>query len=244
MKRALFLVLLVFLLTACEKSASNPLPTVTPGTGTPEPALTALPVIPQTTPTSAASPTPFVEFDVKPSVEGLKLRLNPGYLFDALLLLPQDAVLTVQGKAPGGEWIFVKTAEGNEGWVFAELIQSSVDLQAVPVIEPKEVALIKGKVTDLLGTSIQGVGFVITPEGADASQSNVAISDASGTFYAFLPVDSTGNWTVTYTAIACKSNVWVLDSCSTYKSGYTGVVEPDKQTVSLPQSGELKFTWK
>ncbi len=243
LRHSLLLLLIAGAFTACSKPASAPLPTITPiltadGTATPF----VLPPTPMPSVTPAGSPTPFVSFEVSPAVDGLKLRLGPGFLFDALRLLDVDAVLTVQGKSRGGEWIRVEARDGAQGWVFAELLKSDVDLQAIPVVEPEGLVVIRGRVVDVLGTPIQGIGFDIKPEGAESGAA--AVSDASGEFYAFLPPGASGTWTVTQNAVGCKSNVWADESCNTYKPGYIGTVEPKTRTVTLPQDGVLEFTWK
>lgn len=242
-RNALFLFLFAGVLAACSKPASSPLPTITPGTsidGTATPFV--LPPTPLPSATPAGSPTPFVSFEVRSAVDGLKLRLGPGFLFDALRLLNSDSVLTVQGKSPGGEWIRVTARDGAEGWVFAELLKSEVDLQAIPVLSPEGLVVIRGRVNDVLGTPIQGIGFELKPEGAESG--TTAVSDANGEFFAFLPPGANGAWTVAQNAVSCKGNVWADESCSTYKPGYSGAVEPPMQTVTLPQSGILEFIWK
>jgi len=243
LKRCLLCLLLALLLPACSKSASTPLPTITPASAGTATAL-VLPPLPDPTATPAGSPTPFASFEVNPAVEGLMLRIGPGVLFDALQMLGSEATLTVLGKSPGGEWLKVQSANGTLGWVFAGLVKSSVDLRAIPVIEPQGIVTIKGRVVDIVGTPIEGIGFEVKPEGAEASAASVASTDANGEFFAFLPEDASGTWTVTQTAIGCPSNIWTDSSCSAYKAGYIGTVEPNIQTVSLPQSGRLEFTWK
>ena len=239
-KRVLVLVLFILALSACSKSASSTAPTATGAALTPG----IFPTLPALTPTVSVSPTPFTTFTAKPGVDNLNVRMNPGYLFDALMMVQQTDSLTVLGKAPGGEWINVQTENGVEGWVFAQLLKSDVDLEQVPVREPKDVLLIKGRVLDAAGTSIQGVGFDIK-QGTDSNApTNTVVTDANGEFYSFMPPTSSGTWTVSYTAIACKSNVWSDSSCSTYKAGYTGNVDPQTLTVSLPQGSPLAFTWK
>ncbi|PWH17054.1 MAG: hypothetical protein DDG60_03175 [Anaerolineae bacterium] len=236
-----FLIILVSGLIGCSKPASAPLPTITPGAAE----ISTAPVLPPTlipSPTPAGTPTPFVSFQVNPAVDGLKLRLGPGFLFDALRLLDKDALLTVQGKAPGGEWIRVITTEGAQGWVFAELLTSNVDLQAIPVIEPEGLVVLRGRVFDVLGSPIQGIGFEIKSDGT--GNSTTAVSDAAGEFFAFLPPGTSGTWTVTQTAVSCKANVWADANCSTYKPGYSGTVEPPSRTVTLPQQGILEFVWR
>jgi len=245
LKKALFFFLIMLAVTGCSKSAESLTP-VGSVTGTPEatqPVLT-FPTIPPSTPTSSASPTPFTTFTVKPAVDSLKLRLNPGYLFDALVLVNQTDSLTVLGKAPGGEWTYVQAADGVEGWVFTQLLTSSVDLRQVPVREPKDVILIKGRVIDASGTPIPGVEFTLS-QGSAADAPNTAVNtDPNGEFFGYIPATSTGTWTAAYTAIACDSIVWSDSTCSTYKSGYSGVITPETLTVTLPQLSPLVFTWK
>ena len=67
--------------------------------------------------------------------------------------------------------MYVQIPNGRTGWVFTQLIQSDVDLQAVPIIEPQDVQLIRGRVMDSMGTPIQGVGFTIL-QGAGDQPSN------------------------------------------------------------------------
>lgn len=230
--------LFILALSACARPASAPLPTITPVAGTEF----VLPPTPLPSPTPAGTPTPFVAFQVNPAVDGLKLRVGPGFLFDALRLLSKDDALTVAGKTPGGEWIQVTTRNGAQGWVFAELLASDVDLQAIPIVQPQELTVIRGRVFDVLGAPIAGVGFELKQEGAAIS--TTAVTDASGEFFAFLPPGASGTWTVTHTSVACKSNVWADAACSTYKPGYSGVVEPKTRTLTLPQTDVLEFVWR
>jgi len=250
LKRALICVLIVLALSGCVKPAANTIPAATTPNATPGanasqmPA--AFPSLPAVTPTSSASPTPFTPFTVKPGVDNLKIRVNPGLLFEALMMVQQTDELTVLGTAPGNQWTYIQTAAGTEGWVFSEFLQSSINLSQVPVREPKGVVVIKGRVLDASSTPIQGVGFDVSQGGGTSEAStNSVVTDTNGNFYAFLPDTASGTWTVSYTAIACKSNVWSDTACTTYKQGYTGSVDPLTQSVSLPQTGNpLLFTWR
>ena len=237
LKRALMCALMILMVAGCSKSATTLRPASTPTTGadaSPLPA--AFPSLPAITPTSSASPTPFVTFTVKPAVDNLKIRVNPGRLFEALMMVQQTDDLTVLGTSPGGEWTYVQTADGSQGWAFSQLLQSSVDLSKVPVHVPKDLLSIKGRVEDVSGAPMPGIGFDISQgEGTDAS-SNPVITDASGMFYAFLPDTATGTWKVSFNAIDCKSIVWSDNTCSTYKPGFTGQIDPLTQTVALPQT--------
>jgi hypothetical protein len=248
LKRALICILVLFFISGCSKSVAT-----LPATPTPEATLSAvasalpaiLPSLPAVTPTSSASPTPFTSFTVKPSVDNLKIRVNPGYLFEALMMVQQTDELTVMGTAPGNEWTYVKTVNGDEGWVFSELLTSNVDLAQIPVRQPKNTQVIKAQVLDVSGLPIQGVVFDVSQGGADGASTNTVVTDGNGIFYSFMPETASGAWTVTYSGIACDSNVWSDSTCTTYKPGFTGVLDPQTQTVTLPQtSGQLVFTYR
>lgn len=240
-KRILFLMTLTLLVSACSKAAPQATPTSTSPASSAGP---AFPTLPPQTPTPSLSPTPFVPFTVKPAVDNLKVRMNPGFLFDAWGMAQQTDELTVLGQAPGGEWIQVETAAGTQGWVFAELLTSTVNLEQTPILNPTEVVILTGRVLDVNGTPIQGVGLEVKPGSEAEAPSNPVVTNANGEFFAFLPAESSGIWTVSYVAIGCPSNVWSDSSCGTYKTGYTGTVEPQTISVTLPQATPLALTWK
>jgi len=242
-KKALILILVVLAISGCSKSAQG---VVTP-TATVPAAITpqgVFPTLPAATAVSSASPTPFIPFTVKPTVDNLKVHVSPGTLFDALILVHQTDTLTVVGTVPGNEWTYIKTKDGTEGWVFSQLLQSSVDLKQIPLLEPKDVQLIKGRVTDASGAPIRGVTFALGEASQADISSNTATTDANGEFYAYIPSTASGTWTVTYTSIACDSPVWSDTACTTYKAGYTGGVDPQTVSVVVPQVNPLTFTWK
>jgi hypothetical protein len=158
--------------------------------------------------------------------------------------IAEGGKVTVLGKAPGGEWIRVRTKETVEGWVFWRLLRATVDVQEAPVVQPQNVLLIQGRVRDANGTPIQGVSFDVVQGDQTVSGTNPVLTDSSGEFFAFLPPNSTGTWTVSQTGIACDSNVWTDASCTAYKNGYQGNVDPPSVDVTLPSTGVLEFTWK
>jgi Bacterial SH3 domain len=188
--------------------------------------------------------TPFSPFSASVWADNVNVRTNPGYLFPSLRLIAQGTSLTILGKSPGGEWMYARIADGTTGWVFTQLVQSDVDLQAVPVVEPQGVQLIKGRVVDFQGLPIQGVGFSILQGERDQPPTNRALTDSNGEFYSFMPLSASGGWKVVHDSIACKSNVWTDDSCSYYKEPYKGLVEPQSVVVTLPHTSILEFLWK
>lgn len=218
---------------------SSPLPPVET-----KPILPTVPatIVPSDTP--MPSVTPFTPFVASVWADNVNVRTNPGYLFPSLKLLAKGSKFTVMGKAPGGEWVQVQLPDGKTGWVFSQLIESSVNFQEIPTIEPVDVQLIKGLVKDSAGVPIKGIGFTILQEAGGKSSSNTVLTDSNGEFYSFMPLSAKGDWTVSFNAIACKSNVWTDDSCTYYKQPYRGVVEPQSVVITLPHTAVLELVWK
>jgi hypothetical protein len=209
-------------------------------TQTPAESATPAPTAPST-PTTPPSPTPFASFKATVTVDHLNVRANPGYLFDVMASAAKGVELMVLGQAPGGEWIFIQQGSSTRGWVFAQLIKPSQDLKGIPVIEPKDVQLVKGKVVDPAGAAVSGIQFTLL-QGAGASlQRNDAVTDETGVFYAFMPKDAAGQWTVAYTAVSCTSNT--MDENCNCRNAVCGSAHPSETTITLPQAVTLDFTW-
>lgn len=245
--KALSVAILVTLLavSACSRSAPETtviLPTLT-ATTLPARLPTATATATLTpTPTSTPSPTPYVPFHATAMVDNLMLRTNPGYLFPALRVIQQNTSLLVLGQAPGGEWIFVQMPSDESGWVFAKLLVSDQPLDLIPFIQPENVQLVKGHVVNTNDQPINGVQFAITQgQGTDAPR-NDAMTDANGDFYAFMPLAASGEWYISYVAIACTSNL--MDANCNWKSGTALQPEPAGTFITLPQAKTLEFIWK
>jgi uncharacterized protein YgiM (DUF1202 family) len=244
MRRTFIISWIVFasMLSACKPAPSSPTATVPPPTATNATAPTDTPTLP---PTATVTPTAFTPFKVVlPLANNVNLRTGPGYLFPVLKLLPQGTELLLLGRAPGGEWFYVQQTEKLKGWVFGKLLKGNPALQEAPIIEPTKVQLIRGRVLDEKGTPIRGVGFGVVRHSNPSAPGNPVVSDANGEFFSFFPSATTGVWTVTYTSIACESNVWRDVLCSQYKEGYTGTVSPHSIDATLPNPDALQFTWK
>lgn len=226
-------------LVMVTNSGISPMPLTE--TQPPLPTFTAT-YVPSNTPEPSA--TPFTPFTASVWADNVNVRTNPGYLFPSLKLLAKGTKFIVLGKAPGGEWIYSQLQDGKIGWIFFQLIESGVDLQQLPIIEPVEVQLIKGTVRDSTGIPIQGIGFTVLQEIGGKSISNTVLTDFNGEFYSFMPLSSAGEWIVTFNAIACKSNVWVDNSCAEFKQPYKGLVEPQTAVATLPQPAVMEFLWK
>ncbi len=237
--------LFLLALTGCSviaqfQSTPTPAPTETP-TLTPTSAFTATPS-PEPTATLTPTATPFVPFQASVWADNVNVRQNPGYLFKVLGVVPKDTAFTVLGKSPGGEWIQVRTQNDTLGWVFAKLMQADLDLQLAPVVEPKDVLTITGKVQDQQGEPVSGIGFAIVQGVGDNAPRTDAATNEFGMFYAFLPSASSGSWYVSYTSIACTSNK--MDADCNCIGGVCGSPEPLTKLVTLPQDEMLVYLWK
>ena len=195
------------------------------------------------TPSALEAPilTPYVPFYVASTVENLVLRANPGYLFEAKTILAPDTRLLVLGRAPGNEWIFVQTPFESTGWVFAQLLQAEQGYESAPLIQPADVQLVRGRVVDEDGGPISGIQFALVQGTSGSPPRNDATTDANGIFYAFMPLTASGTWSVSYTAIACISNI--MDKDCKCLSGTCGKPAPEITGISLPSDELLSFMW-
>jgi hypothetical protein len=223
--------------------SSTPAPTLasiaTPlTTQVPSDSATALPTSQPGQPTSAVTNTPYTPFTAKPAVEGLNLRVQPGHLSEIIRMLDEDAVLSVLGQTPGGEWIFVQNSEGISGWVFKYLLTSASDLNACPVLIPDGVQVVRGQLTDKAGLPLRGVQFAVE----QGDQRSDGITDAGGIFFVFLPASASGEWVASYTAINCSSPLMDAD-CNCLPGACNGP-DPVSINFSLPTEGTLTFIWK
>lgn len=171
-------------------------------------------------------------------MENVNLRVNPGTLFQVSRVMPQDTRLQLLGRAPGGEWLKVVNDEGIDGWVSVNVVKGGFDGPPPPVVEPIDVLRVSGLVVTELGTPVSGIGFSIS----QGARNTVATTDENGIFYAYLPPNLTGTWSVEYMSIACTSNT--MDANCNCVGALCGTAEPPKQDVQLPQADALRFLWK
>ena len=109
--------------TATLKPTATPTQEPTPApTSTATPISTNTPVIP--TPTLqpiAASVTAAI----------LNVRKGPGTVFDIAFKLSEGDAVTVFSQAPGGEWVRLKSSDGEEGWAATTFLSMESDLTDV-----------------------------------------------------------------------------------------------------------------
>ena len=186
----------------------------------------------------------FVPFTIKNTVENTVLRAGPGPLFTAKTALAQNTDLTVIAVAPGREWVFLVTPFDSTGWVFSGLLETSEQFQTAPVIQPADLQVVRGQVLNSNGDPVDGIQYaVIEGTGGTGSPPRIdAVTDADGNFYAFLPLTTTGTWTVSLTGVVCTSSE-MGPNCECPPEG-CGTSDPATATVTLPDPELLHFTWK
>lgn len=132
MKRTLLVLLALTIVVGCGP-APTPEPTATP---TPPPPPTDTPTPTDTpVPTPVPSPTPTPQPEAVVAVDLLNLRDGPGTNYDVLTMMEEGTRLKVVGRTEANDWLKVVTADGREGWVFAEMVTVSGDLGAIAVAQ-------------------------------------------------------------------------------------------------------------
>jgi uncharacterized protein YraI len=245
--------LLLELLTACTLRTRVPVP-VNPPTATPLSVVLPSPETPaaQDTPSPLAESTqagptslPTATVALIPdqpatiTAQGVNLRQGPGTLFTRLGQLAEGTKVTVKGKAPGDDWLYVDTGD-RQGWVSAALtsLATSEQLASVPLQPTGDALKIEGRVAQADGTPLAGIEFATFQGSADSNPPDTrAHSMANGSFYFYLPHGSNGVWRVSLTGVNCKSPI-VDENCR-----YLGAFTPSFIDVTLPSEQVVEFQY-
>lgn len=238
--------LLVVALSACQPSFASPTPAasftpIATFTATSRPSRTASPnrtAAPAHTPV----PTAFTPFQVTVLADNVNLRANPGTLFPIRASLAEGDQVVVLGRSLGSDWAYVRTAGGMEGWVFAQLLVSTVTIEDAPPATAGPSQMVSGQVLDENGQPVSGVHFALVKGTGDDAPRSDAITGQDGWFYSYLPLSADGEWNLYYTAIACASNV--MDRDCNCLGGTCGQPFPSDVLVRLPQVEPFKFVWR
>lgn len=252
MRSTIASVLLTAVAVGCTISQATPGAHTSPAPAPATPASAAvsdtpvpMPATPVPTSTEVPAATAFVPFTVSTWADNVLLRSNPGYLFPQLGVLRKGTSLSVLGKSPGAEWLLCQTSDSRVGWVFAQLVErAGGDSVDAPSIWPTSVQTLVGKINDHAGVPISGIQFSIVQGAGTNAPRNDAMTDDSGTFYAFMPADTSGTWFVSYTAVSCKSNT--MDANCNCKAGVCGSPDPKGINVDFPRAADdpLAFVWR
>lgn len=235
---ALFLPACRLLSPTATPTASISIPTATlaqslPVVETTEPAavLPTTTKIPQPTKTS----TPFIPIKGTISVQNFKLRAGPGFLFDTVGLYDENDTVQVLGRSLGSGWLYVATSDSRAGWMKAEYIDLAGELDQVPYFGFKDANMIYGHVRDGSGKPLSKIGIVIFPATSqDTTREDTAVTDETGTYYLFLPLDLQGDYTIGVNAYSCDSNA-VNSECA-LQYGY-----PSAQSIPLPHPSDISI---
>jgi hypothetical protein len=242
MKQLTLFALSVSFLSACTLG----LPASSEGASAPAAATVELPLPATSTAVlPTATPATYRPVTVTTWADNVLLRSNPGYLFPQLAVLRKGSVLLAFARSPGSEWLFARTASNTAGWVFVQLVDAGgSDIHELPAVVPADAQEVRGTVTDLAGVPISGIQFSLVQGAGNNAPRNDALTDATGQFYAFMPQDATGTWTVGYTAVACTSNT--MDANCNCIGDHCGKPDPLITNITLPRPEEdaLTFTWR
>ncbi len=217
----------------------TPIPTLTPRLTL---EATSKATIPSPQPTATLEAGSFIPYFVTTSADNVNLRTHPGTLFPVSRLLAKGTRLQVLGHAPGGEWLYVQTDSHIYGWVLFWLVNGGGDSKPTPQIEPQNVQLVTGRIVDVSGVPIRGIGFAITQGTGPTAARGDATSDVTGQFFVYLPISASGQWFVSYVSVSCTSNT-MNASCNCI-GGVCGRADPDRVAIMLPLESPLQFMWK
>ena len=200
--------LLIPLLSGCGVFA----PTSSTPTSTYPPPITTEPILATISPTAPKpndtwTAVPYQPFEATIVFDNVFLREGPGFLFDNIGNYMVNQKVSVLGRAPGGFWLKVRTADANEGWMRVDVLELSETKYDAPEIEPVGGIILRGHVYAPNGTPATIITVMINPENAtDTRLQDVAVTDFSGKYYFFLPPGLTGNWTIVANDWGCNGN--------------------------------------
>ena len=100
-------------------------------TFTPTPTITPTPTL-----TPTPTPTPLPTYVAEIIGELVNLRSGPGSDYEVLTIIPLGDEVELVGKTADGEWILVRTNEGQEGWIYRELLQPETDAKMAVLTPP------------------------------------------------------------------------------------------------------------
>ena len=100
-------------------------------TFTPTPTITPTP-----TETPTPTPTPLPTYVAEIIGELVNLRSGPGDDYDVLAIIPLGETVELVGKTADGEWIMVRARDGEEGWIYKDLLQPETGARMIVLTPP------------------------------------------------------------------------------------------------------------
>lgn len=201
-------------------AAPSPTPTFPPTQTATEalPTITALPPtqeLPTITPlpTEVILPTAFSPSPAVAGVDNLILRSGPGTLFENLAMYKADTNLTVYGKAPGEQWYLVVTPDHLSGWMNANMVTLQGEAADLPYLSPADADVLKGHVKTPNGLPASGIGISLAQANQDlAAGPDATVTDATGTFYLYIPLNTNGEFILGPSGYTCEGNL-IIGKC-------------------------------
>ena len=221
-----------------------PLPTITTpialDTATPTPTNTSEPTI-TPIPTETLTPTPRPLVTLAATIPGpsINLRAGPGTHFQQLTNVRSGTPLTVDGKAPGADWVHVVLEDGQSGWMAASLLEFDGDLEEVTERDELDAYLIYGQVVDGQGEPINDVIVEVYQTYQLVEYRYEDRTGEDGRFFVFLPPEMTGIWVVEITNVACSSRI--MDERCRFSGEFTGF---GRDFIRLPHSEPIVFEYR
>lgn len=191
---------------------------------------------------AAASPTPEptvppapITLSAKVSAVAINMRSGPGTLHTVLAQYREGANITLNGVAPGDEWVKVITEDGRTGWMSVAHLNIEGDVSALPEIPINESLVITGKVVDASGMGIAGIGIAAFYQQRRVDGTTLQ----NGVFYAYAPPELQGEWLISVVGVSCTSPI-VDSNCR-----YAGTFQPQAGILlKLPQDAEVTFIYQ
>ena len=213
---------------------SPPTATVVPPTATEEPTATAVPTA-TITPTPT---TPVVEWlDARIAVNSINMRAGPSTVHDVVAKYLEGTVIRVVARAPGAEWVKIEAPDYYSGWMLAIFLEIEGNPDHLRTVEAVDALTIGGTVVDEAGDPVDKINVAVYRRSDGNEQRTDAHTDLEGNFYAYLPLDSEGEWMASVVGIGCSSRIVDAD-CD-----YTGRFEPESQLFTLPLDEPLSFVY-
>lgn len=68
-------------------------------------------------------------------LDGLRLRVGPGFASRTIRLLSKGQELSLLGRSQQGDWLLARLPNGTTGWVFGVYVSTGIDVASLPVAE-------------------------------------------------------------------------------------------------------------
>ncbi|KAA3648836.1 MAG: hypothetical protein DWQ07_01165 [Chloroflexi bacterium] len=238
---ATYLCILSFILVACgasapEATATNEPTRTLPATFTPI-VITAT-LAETNTPGPTNTPQPAQSIEAVIDAVALNLRSGPGTVHAIVGALVEDDTVTAEGRAPGNEWVKVRTSEDQIGWLSLDFIRRSGEVEDLALLDISESFVVQGVVVDNSGAPVDNISIALIQDGADGPLRTDTTSGEDGSFFAYLPPESFGNWAVQIVGAGCDSRIMNAD-CQMVD--YFSV--NNTELITLPPPDELVFLY-